>query len=126
MSGLSHVMRGLYSVIWNLNLDPDSGSRHPKSISLVVMGREHGPVLSVCLYGLSVSSLQLVALVSRLFMHKTSPTISLVCILFTSFLDVYHLFGGFLTNYAFLCLFFYVSTTFTTDPRVVGLVAGST
>ena len=35
-------------------MDSDYGYRPPKSISLVVMGREHGPGLSVCLYCLSV------------------------------------------------------------------------
>ena len=48
MSGSSHVMRRLYSVIWISILDPDSGYGTPKSSSLVVMGRECGPGLSVC------------------------------------------------------------------------------
>ena len=39
--------------------------------------------------------------------------------------EVYRLVGGFLTNYVFLRLFFYVSMTFTTDPTVVGSIAGS-
>ena len=54
MSGFSHVMRGLYSVIWITILDTDYGYRPPKSISPVVMGHGCGPSLSVCLYGLSV------------------------------------------------------------------------
>ena len=40
---------GLYIVAWISILNPDYGYQPPKSISLVVMGREHGPGLAVCL-----------------------------------------------------------------------------
>ena len=64
---------------------------------------------------LSVSGLGLVIQLLRLTMQKMSPTLRLVGLVLTSCREVYHLVGGFLTNYA----------TFTTDLRVVGLVAGS-
>ena len=70
------------------------------------MGLEHGPSLSVCHYGMSVCDaaclgLGLVILVSGLVVYKMSPTIELVCILITSYKEVYHLFGDFLPDNGF-------------------------
>ena len=128
MNGLSQVMRGLYSVIWIPILDPDYEYRPQKSISLVMMGCGRGPGLSVCLYSLSVYDaaclLGLVILLLRLIMQKTSPTLHLVGVVITDCREVYRLVRVFLTNSAFLCLSFYIPTSFTTDPTVVGSVVG--
>ena len=96
------------------------------------MGRGHGLGLSVYLYVLSdcdvaclLGGLGLVVLLVQLIVQKTSPTRQLVSVVIMSCREVYRLVRGFLTHYAFFVPFFYVSTTFTTDPRVVMLVAGS-
>ena len=117
-------------------MDPDSGSRlwllTPKinqsccdgsgtCSGLVCLSLR--PVCLPC--GLSVRGLGLVVKLLQLIVQKMSPTLQLVFIVFTFCRKVYRLVGGFLTDYGFSCPFFYDSTTFTTDLRVVGSVAGS-
>ena len=80
---------GLYSVIWIPFLDPDYGNRPPKLISLVVMGHGRGSSLSVW-------GLELVVLLLRLIIQKTSPTLWLVSVVITSYQEVYCLVGDFL------------------------------
>ena len=66
-----------------------------------------------------------ILLICQLSVHEMSPTPGLVLILITACWAVYLFVWEFLTGYGFLHLFFYVSTTFSTDPRVVGSVVES-
>ena len=50
-------------MIWIPILDPNSRYRPTKTISPVGKGQKHAPLLSVCLYGLSVRGLGLVIVV---------------------------------------------------------------
>ena len=54
MNGTSQGEGGLYSGIWIMILDYNSGYQPTKTIGPVGKGREHFPGLSVCLYDFSV------------------------------------------------------------------------
>ena len=58
-------------------------------------------------------------------MQKTSPTLRLVGKVITACLYLYRPVGDFITDPAFSQAFSHDSTTSATNPRVIGLVAGS-
>ena len=93
---LINVMWGIYIVI--LIQNPDYGYQPLKSISLIVMGRDGGPGISVCLYSMSVRDLVLVMQPLQMTLQRTAPT--LVSIVLTSRWAVYRLVEGFLTDSA--------------------------
>ena len=120
MSGLS-CAGGLYSVIWIPALDPNTINQSCCDGSGTWSQLVCLSLWLVCLQSsMSVKGLRLVLLLSRLSLHEMSLTLGLVWIVIMSFLEVYHLVRDFLKDYGPSRLFFYVSTTFTTDSRVVG------